>query len=261
MMKPEEIAAYIGAAAWLPQIATWLYHKFIRPSVRLVPNQYAEAGFTSFGPIFNLRMAFFAENKDLVIDGMELTLRHEDDDTRVLRWAGLGETFSEITDAAENKQIVGRDQSPIAIKVGTQSFLEKFVRFQELCYHEGDRPLIQALAAHFNYLKQSKPETYVADSLASKELFSLLEARKKSFWWKAGRYDVEVKLTSPQTFNLLSSHFHFELTKNDISLLEKNVTAIETDLRNIISSNLPDFQAQPLYWNWANVDVHRHAGA
>src|SRR5690348_9666774 len=57
-MKPEEIAAYIGAAAWLPQIITWLYRGIVRPSVRLVPNQYAEAGFTSLGPIFNLRMAF-----------------------------------------------------------------------------------------------------------------------------------------------------------------------------------------------------------
>ncbi len=256
-MKPEEIAAYIGAAAWLPQIATWLYRKFVRPSVRLVPNQYAEAGFTSYGPIFNLRMAFFVDNKDIIIDGMELVLRHQDGDTRNLRWAGLGETFSEITDAAGNKQVVGRDQSPIAIKIGTQSLLEKFVRFQEPRYHESDRPLIQALVAHFNYLKQSKPTTYVAEVHASKELFSLLEARKKSFWWKAGRYNIEVKITSPQTFNLLNSSFHFELTQNDVALLERNVTNVETDLHNIISSNLPDFQAQPLNWNWANVDVHR----
>jgi|CXWL01.1.fsa_nt_gi hypothetical protein len=255
-MKPEEIAAYIGAAAWLPQIATWLYRKFVRPSVRLVPNQYAEAGFTSFGPIFNLRMAFCVEDKDIVIDGMKLVLRHQDGDSRTLRWAGLGETFSEITDAAGNKQIVSRDQSPIAIKIGTQSLLEKFVRFQEPRYHECDRPLMQALVAHFNYLKQTKSDTYVADVLASKELFLLLEARKKSFWWKAGRYDIEVQLTSPQTFYLLSSHFNFELTANDVALLDRNVSTLETDLKNIISSNLPDFQAQPLNWNWANVDVH-----
>lgn len=257
-MKPEEIAAYIGAAAWLPQIATWIYRRFVRSSIRLVPNQYAEAGFTSLGPIFNLRMAFFVENKDIVVDSMEMVLRHHDGDTRSLRWAGLGETFSEITDSAGNKQIVSRDQSPIAIKIGTESLLEKFVRFQEPRYHESDRPLIQGLVAHFNYLKQAKPDTYVADVLASKELFSLLEARKKSFWWKAGRYAAEVKVTSPQSFNILSSKFNFELTANDVALLERNIATLETEVKNIISSNLPDFNAQPLNWNWANVDVIRN---
>lgn len=256
-MKPEEIAAYIGAAAWLPHIASWFYSWFVRPSVRLVPNQYAEVGFSSLGPIFNLRMAFFVDNKDLVIDGMELSLRHQDGESRILRWAGIGETFSEITDAAGNKQIVGRDQSPIAIKIGTQSLLEKFVRFQEPRYHECDRPLVQTLVAHYNYLRLIKPDTYVDEVLGSKELFSLLDARKKSIWWKAGKYEIELKLRSPQKFILKGSCFKFELTKNDVELLEKNVSIIETELKNIISSTLPDFESQPLNWNWANVDVHR----
>jgi len=207
--------------------------------VRIVPNQYAEAGFTSLGPIFNLRMAFSVDNKDIVIDGMELLLRHQDGESRMLRWAGLGETFSEITDAAGNKQVVSRDQSPIAIKVGTQSLLEKFVRFQEPRYHEGDRPLTQALVAHFNYLKQTKPDAYVADALACKELFSLLEARRKAFWWKPGRYDIEVQLSSPQKFNLSSGRFRFDLTANDVQLLQRNFATLEAEVRNIISSNLP----------------------
>ncbi len=255
-MKPEEIAAYIGAAAWLPQIATWLFQRYVQPSVRILPNQYAEVSFTSLGPIFNLRMAFSVDKKDIIIDGMELVLRHNDGDIRTLRWAGLGETFSEITDAAGNKQIISRDQSPIAIKIGTQSLLEKFVRFQESSYHESDRPLIQALIAHFNYLKQTKPDGYVQEVLDSKELFSLLEARKKSFWWKEGRYNIEVRITSPQKFTLLNSQFYFDLSKNDVVFLERNLVTLEADLKNIISSNLPDFQLLPLNWNWANVDVN-----
>ena len=256
-MNPQEVAAYIGAAAWLPQIAAWLYRKLVHPSVRLVPDQYAEAGFTSLGPILNLRMAFSVDHKDIIIDGMKMVLRHQDGDCRTLRWAGLAETFSEITDAAGNKQVVGRDQSPIAVKIGTQSLLEKFVRFQEPRYHESDRPVIQALVAQFNFLKQTRPDDYVPEALASKELFSLLDLRKKAFWWKPGRYDIQVKLTSPQKFSLVSSRFHFELTANDVEFLQKNVSTLETEVRNVISSNLPDFQAQPLNWNWANVNVKR----
>ncbi len=85
-MKPEEIAAYIGAAAWLPQIAMWLYRSIVRPKLRIVPDQLAEVGFTSLGPIFNVRMAFFVENRDIIIDDVELILRHQDGIIRTFRW-------------------------------------------------------------------------------------------------------------------------------------------------------------------------------
>lgn len=254
-MKPEEIAAYIGAAAWLPQIATWIYRKFVQPVVTIVPDKYAEVGFTSFGPIFNVRMAFSAENKALIVDGLELLLRHSDGDVRTLRWSGLSETFSEITDAAGNRQVVSRDQTAIALKVGTESLIEKFVRFQEPRYHETDRPVMSNLIAHFNFLKQSSPVGYVAQTLSSKELFSVLETRKKSFWWKPGRYQITLKLSSPKKFRITHSEFHFDLTAVDIDRLKQNVATLDSELKNIISSNLPDFEAQPVNWNWANVDV------
>lgn len=255
-MSPADIAAYIGATAWLPQIATWIYRYFVKPVVTIIPDNYAEVGFTSFGPIFNVRMAFSAENKDIIVDGLELRLRHPDGDAHTLRWSGLSETFSEITDAAGNRQIVRRDQTPIALKVGTESLIEKFVRFQEPRYHEADRPVMSDLIAHFNYLKRSNPADYVTQTLSSKELFSVLETRQKLFWWKAGRYQVTLNLSSPKKFKLAQSEFYFELTSLDIDRLKQNIATIESDLRDIISSNLPDFKAQPINWNWANVDVN-----
>jgi len=48
-MTPAEIAAYIGAAAWLPQIATLIYRYFVQPVVTIIPDKYAEVGFTSLG--------------------------------------------------------------------------------------------------------------------------------------------------------------------------------------------------------------------
>lgn len=256
-MKPEEIAAYIGAAAWLPQIATWIYRKLVQPVVTIVPDKYAEVGFTSFGPIFNVKMAFSAETKDLIVDGFELLLRHSDGDVRTLRWSGLSETFSEITDAAGNRQVVSRDQTPIALKIGTESLIEKFVRFQEPRYHETDRPVTLQLIAHFNFMKQSNPADYVDKTLSSKELFSVLETRQKSFWWKPGRYEMTLKLSSPKKFRITQSQFYFDLTSVDIDRLKQNVATLDNELRNIISSNLPDFKKQPLNWNWANVNVFK----
>jgi hypothetical protein len=202
-------------------------------------------------------MAFSAEKKDLVIDGFELKLRHEDGDTRTLRWAGLAETFSEITDNAGNRQVVGRDQVPIAMKVGTESLIEKFVRFQEPRYHETDRPAISSLIAHFNFLKRTSPGDYVPRTISSKEFFSLVDTRQKSFWWKPGRYQITLSLTSPRRFKLMRSSFYFDLTTVDIDRLKENLSVLESELRNGISSNLPAFKAEPINWNWANVDVHK----
>jgi len=256
-MKAIEIAAYIGAAAWLPQIATWIYRGLVQPTVTIVPDKYAEVGFTSYGPIFNMRMAFSAGNKDLIIDGFELLLRHTDGDSYILRWSGLKETFSEITDASGNRQVIERDQTPIALKIGTESLIEKFVRFQEPRYHETDRPVMLNLIAHFNFLKQSNPDNYVSQALSSKELFSVLETRQKAFWWKPGYYQITLRLSSPKKFKLLRSQFGFELTSIDIDRMKDNLNNLETELKDIISSNLPDFKSESINWNWANVNVQQ----
>lgn len=256
-MKPEEIAAYIGAAAWLPQIATWVYNALIKPTVTVVPDKYAEVGFTSYGPIFNLRMMLSTEKKGLIIDGFELILLHSDGDTHTLRWSGLLETFSEITDNAGNRQVVSRDQTPIALKIGTESLTEKFVRFQEPRFHESDRPVTLDLVAHFNFLKQSSSEEYVAKTLSSKELFTVLENRKNSFWWKPGRYQIETKLSSTSKFKVANPKFYFDLSTADIERLKQNIHTIDSELKNIIQSNILDFKASPINWNWANVDIHK----
>jgi hypothetical protein len=257
LIKPEELAAYIGAAAWLPQIAAWIYRAIVKPKLRVVPDQFAQVGFTSYGPIFNVRMAFFVENRDLIIDGIELNVTHEDGEGRVFRWAGLGETFSEITDAAGNKQIVSKDQTPIAVKVVVQAFLERFVRFQEPRFHEVDAVATRALVGQFNFLKQKSSDSFVPEALASRDFFAVIDERQKGFHWKPGQYDVSLKPSSPQKFNLVDATFSFELSAEDIEHLRKNLLVIDTELRNVISSNLQDYTQMPVHWQWANVPMQR----
>lgn len=260
-MKPEEIAAYIGAAAWLPQIAVWLYRAIVKPKLRVVPDQFAEVGFTALGPIFNVRMAFLVENRDLIIDDLELVARHEDGESRTFRWAGLGETFSEITDSSGNRQIVSRDQSPIALKVVVQALLEKTVRFQEPRFHQADAITTKALVTHFNFLKQKTPDNFVSDVLESKEFFSVVDSRQKWFFWKAGQYTLTLKPTSPQKFKLVESTYSFELSVADIEQLRKNIPTIDFEIKNVINSNIKDYKAAPVVWQWANVPMHRRKDA
>jgi len=247
-----EIVAYIGAAAWLPQIATWLYRVAVRPKLRIIPEPTAEIGFTNYGPIFNLRMAFFVERRDLILDGIELIIRHESGEQRMFRWVAIGETFSQITDAFGNpQQTVARDQAAIAIKISTQSFVEKKVRFQEPRYHQADGVVMRTLVEHFNFLKQKNPATFVQEALASKQFYDAIEGRHAEFWWKPGHYTVGLKLSSPQSFTLTTERFAFTLPSVDVEHLKKNLPMIDADLRNSINSNLPECKPEPVVWVWS----------
>jgi len=255
-MKPEEIAAYIGAAAWLQPIAFLIYKMVMKSRLRVIPNQSAQVGFTTYGPIFNVNMVFLVENRDLVIDGLELNVRHENGESRNFRWSGIAETFSEISDSAGNKQIVSKDQSPIAIKVLVQGLLEKFVRFQEPSFHLADRVSTKALVTHFNFVKQKYPNTFVSEVLNSKEYSDVVKGRQNWFPWKPGMYTLELNPTSPQKFKLLDSTYTFELTQNDVENLQKNQPLVEADLNNLISSNIPNFTATSVDWKWAEVVIN-----
>ncbi|MCX5735001.1 MAG: hypothetical protein NTW68_11835 [candidate division NC10 bacterium] len=256
-MNAADIAAYIGAAAWLPQIGTWIHSYFVSPRVTIMPATEAEVGFTSMGPIFNIRMAFSADRKSAILDGLDLVLKHADGESRLLRWVGLYVTLSEIRDEAGKRQIASRDETPVALKIGTESLVERVVRFQEPRYHESVRPLLNNLVAHFNFLKQSGDTDYVGKVLSSKECYEMLEARKSALWWKAGRYDIEVRLGSPSKVALTKLHCFFELTPVDVENLRRNLDTLDAELRNVINSNVPESKPEPVNWNWANVGVRR----
>ena len=111
----------------------------MKSRLRVIPNQSAQVGFTAYGPIFNVNMVFLVENQDLIIDGSELNVRHENVESRNFRWSGIAETFSEINDSAGIKKIVSKDQSPIAIKALVQGQFKKFGRFQESGFQLADK--------------------------------------------------------------------------------------------------------------------------
>ncbi len=252
-MTAMEIAAYIGAAAWLPQIASWIFKAYVTPQITIVPDRSLQLGFTSLGPIFNLRMAFSADRKDAIIDSFEVMLKHEDGEERLLRWAGMNETFSEITDSMGNRQVISKEQPAIAFKIGRESLLEKFVRFNEPRFYNTILPFLNELTNHFDFLKKKEAD-YVSKIMESKQYNDLSEIRKKAFWWKAGKYQATFKLGSPKKITLTHDSYEFQLNHLEVEKLQKNVDALDSDLSNIIKSNLPDFKAEPIDWNWVNVD-------
>jgi hypothetical protein len=209
MPTPAEIAAYVGAAAWLPHIASWAYQRFVSPILRIIPQRQVQLGFTTYGPIFNVRLSLSADQKDVIIEHMAVRLQHEHGEVHRFEWTGLQEMFSEITDEQGNRQLVERDQPAIALKVSTQLLLEKFVRFQDLTYHERHEERVAKVFAHQDFLKKGSPN-YREETLQSKEAHDLMEFYKGEFWWKPGKCTATFSIQSSNRAKLRTASFSFE---------------------------------------------------
>lgn len=255
-MTPAELAAYIGAAAWLPQIGSWLYRRYVRPEVVIVPEKTLEIGYTSFGPIFNVRLALTVNRKDVIIDGLEAIIQHETGDRHTLTWVGMRENLSEISDAAGNRQLIDKEQPAIALKLSTAALVEKFVRFQEHSFLERGREFandLYALAIFISNRADSSP----ADILKSKEYRDLIAYARQGFWWMAGSYTVKFRARALHEIELDENTYTFELSQHDIDALKNNLTSLERFYEQTAYVNTPDFQPAQITWTWRNPTLRK----
>lgn len=194
-------------------------------------------------------MAFSADRRDAIVSDLVIRLTHQDGEVRTLNWAGMSETFSEIRDSTGNRQVVSKDQMPIAFKISTVTLLEKFVRFQEPRFLEVTNKSMNDLFVHFKFLKEKDPD-FVQKTLQSKEFDDLIRSHREAFWWKAGKYLVEFQIGSPRKLVVEEQRFSFVLDQIDIDDLRQNIGAIKDDFTETIKSNLPDYEVKKLVWNW-----------
>lgn len=89
--------AILGALAWLPHLIKYGQEYLSRSKVRLITGPAPELGFTTFGPILNLRMAFVVERKDLVISGITIRLQHESGDEQAFAWQAVVQALGRMT--------------------------------------------------------------------------------------------------------------------------------------------------------------------
>ena len=251
-----EIAAYIGAAAWVPQIISWIYRWFINPEVSIVPERQVELGFTTYGPIFNIRLALSVNKKPTIIDTLEAIIDHEEGDSHHLTWTGMQETIGEISSFGGPRQFIQKDQPAIALKLTPDLLIERFVRFQDLTFQESHRILLNSVTAHLNYLKE-KESDYRDKILESREVSDMVQLFKQKFWWKKGKYTFRFQISSSNNANLRNVKFAFDMAQSDVDSLRKNLDFVKTDFENAIKSDIQGYQFKPVPWNWSNIFVRK----
>ena len=224
-MTPTEIIAYIGAAAWLPHIISWIYKKVAISTIKIIPAGEIELGYSWYGPIFNLNLVLSTVKKDILIEKIEVLLKHEDGDQHRFSWQGLRETISELTNTSGERVVQEKDQLAIAVRLTTATLVEKFVRFQEERFKTGIKSLSENFLQHAKFLMNSGKD--FKEALESKEFHELIEFYKTKFWWKSGKYFVEFKVMASKKFRQEQEKFIFELQSYDIDSLNKNIEAVK----------------------------------
>jgi len=248
-MTTEQVAAYVGAAAWLPQIISWAYQAYVTPQIEVIAGRTASIGYTRFGPIFNLNLAFSAQRKSAVIELLEAIVTHEDGERHVFQMDGMSESMSDITDASGNKTAISKEQTTLAFKIGTEVLLEKFVRFQEQRFHDSLDPLVQ-IGGDIVKFERGKGGDYFARLLDRKEYHDILGFHNDYFWWKPGRYDVSFHMKSPSRIKVKHSVFSFRLTQIDIDGLRMNMMQFPAEYQNVVRGGEEGYQLQKVVWQW-----------
>lgn len=242
-----EIAALLGALAWLPHIVKLIKDYFIKAEIRIILPKYPEVGFSTFGNIFNTKIAFATKNKDIVISDIGIKIKHESGSEKYFSWQGITHRLAEFV--KDNTTLpMEKNQSVLAIKLNPREVEERFIRFQDNSFLESKDGMEIKLIKKISNLHKSKKMTELT---SADEFLDFLNFINKSFSWIQGKYDLEFVIKSPEKFNIQDHKYNFELTPVDIDNLEKNKKNIEKFVELIGESiSNPEFKAEDLSWNW-----------
>ena len=251
-----EIAGFIGAAAWIPQLINWGIKYFSKPNVIVIPDRAPEIGYSTFGPIINLRLAISTDNKEVLLNNFQIFLEHEDGEQHTLTWQGTTETFSQIRDQSGANQVVEKQETGIAIKVKMDLLTDKTFRFQENRFHESIKPVLSEANKHQSYLMSKKTDCH-QELLDSEKVHELIGAYKSHFWWKAGIYSLKFSANCiNEKMNFDKSIYKFQLSQQDIEDLRTNIDLFDDYLEWHIKSGQENFnKSQPLFrWVYPKID-------
>ena len=257
--------AIIGAAAWTPQIITWVTRALTQPKVSLHLHSLPQIGYTTLGPIFNVTFALLSENKDAILNKISATLKHENGATYSLDWAGLSEALSEIENPIGETMTVKKTVLPLVVRVLHTGVAQVFVRFLHEPYTTKLRTASASAIDRFNHLKNTdklKTEQDI-EELVSEQVFSeLLKFFSSEFIWIAGKYTVTFQFQSPNKFKYEKDVYIFVLSQDDINELKKNIENIKHDLIEAAKIGIiSGYEMKKINWIWRNPELRKKDNA
>ena len=252
-MSWSDVAAIVGAGAWAPHI--WRLCQ--RRKVSVIPGGNVELGFTGLGPVVMVTMAFRTQNRDALVDGVRLTMRHDDGQCADFECKMLietpGETFSTVGDASGH-QLHQRRQFVVAIVLTPTAVAER----RAWCQKAGLQARIDSVTEDYlKLVRASHPadSAAIAAVVASTQGQAIRELADREFFWNAGEYTVDVAASVAELRRPVRARFKFAIDQTVQSILRGNLAGIDWELRRLAGE--PDFQGKNYNWQWPATPVKR----
>lgn len=253
--------AIVGAAAWTPHIITWVYRALTRPKVSLHLHSQPQIGYTTFGPIFNVTFALLSEKKDIILNKISATLRHESGASHTFDWAGLSEDLSQIENPIGPIMSVRKTSLPLVVKVLHTGVAQVFVRFQHEQFKTNVKRPLASATDRFNLMKTSgklKTEEEIEGLVSEKEFDELIKLFSSEFIWHAGEYTLAFEFDSPNKFRYKKDQYTFRLSQDDIDNLRKNFDNMKLDLiQNAKAKIISDYEWKEINWMWVFPELRK----
>lgn len=246
-MKIIDWIAILGALAWLPHAISASRNWLAVAKIRIITHKNAEIGFSTFGPIFNIRLAFAVEHKDIVISDMKIRIKHESGEEKVFEWQGITQQVGKMTAPGAGVMPFEKEQSVLAIKLNQKEVEERFIRCQESSFIVKKEEYEEKCVKKISYLKSENK--YDAKAfLREQEMTELYSYIKHAFPWKQGKYVMTIEIQSPEKFRLIDNGREFLLSHLDVEELSKNKNQIEEAYKCNAESNSEE-KKEPV-WLW-----------
>jgi len=243
-------AAILGAAAWIPQVVTFLFRMFAKPSLQFLPSSTVEIGYTSYGPILNPGFAISTKRKDALIEKIKLLLRHEDGDEHELQWQFLSEPQYEIESSTGEIQTSRKNQPVAGLKVTTAVLIDRKIGFQDVGFINRRMEIYNRLLEKEEHVRKVKPDGFPELLFEEKEWTDIENFIRDEFYWKAGKYTLTLMAYETSKKRPYVESYVFEMTRTQIEILARNVEITQQAMKYQYLYNAHKAGA-PLKFIWA----------
>lgn len=253
-LSPIDVAAIVGALAWIPPIFVAVRTWITKPQIRVITQPTPEIGFTTLGPILNIRIALTVTHKDIVITGIRLQVTHESGEQTSFSWRGIVQRMGTMNYPQVGAVPFEKELNVLAMKVSLKDVEERLIRFQNLDFLQHKAEIEATANKKMAYLRQSN--TFEGDAfLRSQEMADVYSFIRQSFAWKTGVYRLRVLLDSPDAFNVLNDEYTFTLSPLQVQGLSDNLKHVEQYYADEVLQLKDGEERKQIPWYWVYPDL------
>ena len=249
-----DLAAIVGAAAWLPPLLKLL----ARRQIRFIPASTTEIGYSLLGPIINITFSISAAKKEALIEKIDLDITHESNTQASFSWQLISEIPFETQSSSGEVTFFTKNQGAAALKIPVSILIDRKIGFQSSSFLKRKINAlngIQDKEVHLSIIKN--PD--LPDSLfKEKEWTDFEQFLRSEFFWKQGRYEATLRAFESSEKKPFLEKYSFELSKSQILMLERNIELALEGFKNSYYLSYKKISKLPsLQLNWIYPDIYR----